>query len=123
MNPALQDRTLAQQLSGAFTFFGTLVGAAFVVAALGFGVSRAWLTPAVARSRLAVRTENAALAAMLDEEIGLQAYLTTRDARFLAAYTRGEVALDRANKILTATAGSVPELAGVMLATPPSSRG
>jgi diguanylate cyclase (GGDEF)-like protein len=117
VNPTLQDRTLARQLSGAFTFFGTLVAAAFVVTALGFGASRAWLTPDLIRSRLAVRTENAAYAAMLDEEIGLRAYLSTHDARLIEPYARAEATLARADKTLTTAAGSVPELAVPMLGT------
>lgn len=117
MNPPLEDRTLARQLSGAFKFFGSLVAAAFIVAALAFGASRTWLTPDLVRSRLAVRSESSANTAMLDEEIALRAYLTTRDVRTLEAYTRGEVALARANKTLATTAGAVPELAVVMLGT------
>jgi diguanylate cyclase (GGDEF)-like protein len=112
-----EDRTLAQQLSGAFKFFGTLVAGAFIVAALAFAASRAWLTPGLVRSRLAVRSESAANAAMLDEEIGLRAYLATRDVRTLEGYARAEVALARANKTLATTAGAVPELAAAMLGT------
>jgi diguanylate cyclase (GGDEF)-like protein len=112
-----QDRTLAQQLSGAFRFFGTLVAAAFVVTALAFGIGRALLSPELARSRLAVRTESAAYAAMLDQETGLRAYLLTHDSRFVEPYISGHAALERANKELTEAVGSVPELAAAMLGT------
>jgi diguanylate cyclase (GGDEF)-like protein len=114
---AAQDRSLARQLSGAFTLFGALVAGAFLVTAVGYGIGWAWLTPEFERSRLAVRAESAAYAAMLDEENGLRAYLLTHDDRFLAPYTAGRVALARANEALTANAGSVSELATAMLDT------
>lgn len=112
-----QDRTLAQQLSGAFVGFGAIVAGAFCMTALAYGVSWAWLTPEYERSRLAVRAELTAYTAMLDEETGLRAYLLTRDVRFIEPYTRGEVELARAYDELSATAGSVPELAVAMVRT------
>lgn len=117
MSPAFQDRTLAQQLSGAFVLFGTIVAAAFLVAALAYALSWEWLTPELERSRLAVRAESAASAAMLDEETGLRAYLFTRDVRLLEPYARGEVALVRANTSLDASVGAVPELAAGIIGT------
>jgi diguanylate cyclase (GGDEF)-like protein len=111
------DRTLAQQLGGAFVLFGALVAAAFFLTAMSYGVSWAWLTPEYEQSRLAVRAENAAFAAMLDQENGLRAYLLTRDTRFLEPYSHGEVGLARVNEALTAYAGSVPELAVAMVGT------
>src|ERR1700730_8498548 len=98
---APQARTLAQRLSGAFMLFGALVAVAFFVTALSYGVGWAWLTPEFERSRLAITTESAAHAAMLDEENGLRAYLLTHDVRFMDPYTRGEIALARANQALT----------------------
>jgi diguanylate cyclase (GGDEF)-like protein len=112
-----QNRTLAQQLSGAFKLFGVLVGAGFFITALAYGVSRAWLTPEFERSRLGVRAQSAAHAAMLDEENGLRAYLLTRDVRYLEPYARGEISLARANEDLTTNVGPVPELAVAMLGT------
>lgn len=112
-----QDRTLAQQLSGAFMLFGALVAVAFFLTALAYGVGRVWLTPEFERSRLAASTESAAYAAMLDEENGLRAYLLTHDVRFMDPYARGEVDLARANQALTGYVGSVPELAAAMLGT------
>jgi diguanylate cyclase (GGDEF)-like protein len=117
MSSVLQDRSLAQQLSRAFTLFGALVAAAFFVTALMYCVDWVWLTPEVERSRLAMRAESAADAAMLDEENGLRAYLFTRDLLFLEPYTRGQLELARANEALTAYAGSVSELAAAMLGT------
>jgi diguanylate cyclase (GGDEF)-like protein len=111
------DRSLAQQLSGAFVLFGTLVATAFLVTAVAYGVSWGWLTPELERSSVAVRAESAAYAAMLDEENGLRAYLLTHDVHFIGPYTRGEVDLARANETLAANASSVSELASAMLAT------
>jgi diguanylate cyclase (GGDEF)-like protein len=113
----LQDRSLAQQLSGAFTLFGALVASAFFVTALTYGIGWAWLAPESERSRLAARAESSAYAAMLDEENGLRTYLLTRDVRFIDPYARGEVSLARANQALTEYAGSVSELAAAMLDT------
>jgi len=117
VKPVLQDRTLAQQLSGAFVVFGAIVVVAFFVTALVYGMIQIWLTPEFDRSRLAERAENTVHEAMLDEETGLRAYLLTRDMRFIEPYTRGEVSLERSNKALTNLVGSVPELAGAMLKT------
>jgi diguanylate cyclase (GGDEF)-like protein len=112
-----QERTLAQRLSGAFVFFGALVAGAFLVTTLAYGLSWAWLTPELERSRLAVRTETAAYAAMLDEENVLRTYLLTHDPRFIGGpYARAEGALARANQTLTASVGSVPQVAAAMLA-------
>jgi diguanylate cyclase (GGDEF)-like protein len=117
VSPASQDRTLAQQLSGAFIFFGTLVASAFLLTALAYGVSRVWLAPELERSRLAAANERIADAAMLDEETGLRAYLMTRDVRFLDAYSRGQVALAKANDALTTSVGVDPQVAMAMVAT------
>jgi diguanylate cyclase (GGDEF)-like protein len=114
--PPLQHRTLAQQLSRAFAVFGAIVAAAFLVTALVYGLCWAWLTPEAERARLAVNGENAANAAMIDEENGLRAYLFTRELRFLEPYTHAVVALDRAHESLAANAGSARELAAPMLA-------
>jgi CHASE3 domain sensor protein len=113
----LPDRTLAQQLSGAFVLFGTLVGAAFFVTALAYGVSWAWLRPELVRSQLAVSAESASHVAMLEQANGLRGYLLTHDNRFLDAYNRGEGDLARANEALTAYIGSVPELATAIVGT------
>jgi hypothetical protein len=64
-----QDRTLANQLSGAFVTFGALVAGAFVLTALAYAVGWAWLTPESEGSRQAEKAESAAYAAMLDEEL------------------------------------------------------
>lgn len=114
--PLPHHQSLVQQLSRAFTVFGALVAAAFVVTAVVYGVGRVWLTPDVERSRLAASAESAASAAMIDEENGLRAYLFTREARFLEPYTRAVLALARAHEALTANAGSAGELAAPMLA-------
>ena len=88
-----------------------------MVTALAFGATRAWLTPELERSRLAVRTESAAYAAMLDEENALRAYLLTHDSRFInGPYAQAEDALARANKTLTASVGEVPQVAAALLA-------
>jgi len=117
VSSALPDRTLAQQLSGAFVLFGTLVAGAFFLTALAYGVSWAWLKPQLVRSQLAVSAESASHVAMLEEANGLRGYLLTHDDRFLAAYTRGEVELARANEALTGYIGSVPELATAIVGT------
>ncbi|HTA88337.1 MAG TPA: diguanylate cyclase [Polyangiaceae bacterium] len=115
MSPTNQDRTLAEQLSGAFVVFGALVAAAFVVTTLTYGIGRAWLSPDLERSRHAEKDESASFAAMLDEENGLRGYLMTHDPRFLEAFARGENRLPPSNSALTADVGSVPELAGAMI--------
>ncbi len=115
MSPTNQDRTLAEQLSGAFVVFGALVAAAFVITTLTYGIGRAWLSPDLERSRHAEKDESASFAAMLDEETGLRGYLMTHDPRFLETFVRGENRLPPANSALTADAGSVPELAGAMI--------
>jgi diguanylate cyclase (GGDEF)-like protein len=112
-----EDRSLAQQLSRAFSLFGALVAAGFFATALAYAFTRASLAPESERSRMAVRAENAAEAAMLDEETGLRGYLYTRDVRFLEAYTRGERVLARAHDALTSNAGSVLELSSAMIRT------
>ena len=113
--PIPQDRTLAQQLSGAFVVLGVLVAVAFLTTALAYCVSWAWLMPDFEQSRLGIRAENAAFAAMLDEENGLRGYLMTRDVRFLEAYARGQDGLVRANEALTTQVGAIPELGVPML--------
>jgi diguanylate cyclase (GGDEF)-like protein len=117
VRPSPQDRSLAQQLSRAFVLFGALVAVAFLLTALAYAATGAWLTPEFERSRLAVRAESAAYAAMIDEENGLRGYMMTRDARFLEAYTDGASRLAGANDALPAYAGSVPEVAASMLGT------
>jgi diguanylate cyclase (GGDEF)-like protein len=112
-----KDRSLAQQLSRAFILFGALVAAAFLLTASTYGAAWGWLTPEVERSRLAVRAESAAYAAMIDEENGLRGYMMTRDPRFLEAYAGGEARLARANNALPEYAGSFPEVAVAMLGT------
>ena len=109
LNPPPQDRTLAQQLSGAFVVFGAIVAGAFFVTALVYGVGQG--------GYVAEKAEGAAYAAMLDEENGLRAYLLTRDVRFIEPYTRGEVVLAQANNALAENVGSVPGLAVAMLRT------
>jgi diguanylate cyclase (GGDEF)-like protein len=111
-----QDRTLAQQLSRAFTLLGRLVAAAFLLTALAYGVTGFWLTPDREQSQVAVKAANAAHTAMLDEEVGLRGYLLTRDARFLQPYADGELALTHANDILTAYVGNVSGVPAVALA-------
>jgi diguanylate cyclase (GGDEF)-like protein len=118
LNALAQKRTLAQQLSRAFLFFAALVAGAFVLTTLAFGVSWSWFAPEVERSRLAVSTESAAFAAMLEEENALRAYLLTRDSVFIRGpFAHGEDALARANQTLSASVGSVPEIAAALLTT------
>ena len=114
--PFSHDWSLAQQLSGAFVLFGSLVAIGFLLTAISYGVSWAWLTPELERARLAVRAEGAAYVAMVDEETGLRGYLMTRDPRFLEAYEHGKAGLARANQTLTVYAGSVADLAVLMVA-------
>jgi diguanylate cyclase (GGDEF)-like protein len=110
-----QNRTLAQQLSGAFVVFGALVGVAFLLTALAYGIGWAWLTPALERSRQAERAEGASHAAMVDEENGLRGYLLTRDTRFLEPYVRGGSKLRQANDFLASGAVSNAELTLAMV--------
>jgi diguanylate cyclase (GGDEF)-like protein len=114
------DRTLARQLSGAFVLFGGLVAAAFLLTALAYGATWAWMTPDREHNQVAMRAENAAHMAMLDQETSLRGYLITRDLRFLEPYNRGEAALAQANEALTdyvGTASGVPEVALAMVRT------
>ena len=115
VEPVAQDRTLAGQLSGAFVVFGALVAVAFCVAVLTYGIGWAWLIPEIERSQAAAKAESSAFAAMLDEENGLRAYLLTREERFIAPYHQAEIELAKANQILAANVGSVPELSGAMI--------
>lgn len=111
------DRTLAQQLSGTFIVFGALVAAGFLIVVVTYVANTAWLTPEAERSRLAVRAASAAYGAMLDQENGLRAYLLTHDKRYIDPYSRGEVALARANENLTAYVGSGSDLVVPMFRT------
>jgi diguanylate cyclase (GGDEF)-like protein len=86
VGPAVQTRSLAEQLSRAFTFFGVLVAGAFALTALAYALSWSWITPELERSRHAGKAESAAFSAMVDEENGLRAYLLTRDTHFLDPY-------------------------------------
>jgi diguanylate cyclase (GGDEF)-like protein len=113
----MNDRSLAQQITGAFKLDGALVAAGFVATALVYGAGWMWLTPEAERGRLAVAAEVAARAAMVDEESGLRAYLLTHEVRFKEPYVRGEAVLARAHEALDATAGSSSELSAPMLAT------
>jgi diguanylate cyclase (GGDEF)-like protein len=115
VSPISQNRTLAQQLSGAFVVFGALVGVAFLLTALAYGIDWAWLTPELERSRQAERAEAASHAAMIDEENGLRGYLLTRDARFLEPYVRGGSKLQQANDALVSDAGSSAEFTLAMV--------
>ena len=117
MSPVNENRTLARQLSGAFVVFGALVGAAFLVTALAYGVGWAWLTPELERSRRAEWAESASHIAMIDQEDGLRGYLMTRDERFLEPYLSGESKIRRANDALVADTGLDPELATAMVGT------
>jgi diguanylate cyclase (GGDEF)-like protein len=109
------DRTLAQQLSRAFTVFGALVAVGFVITGITYVLSKTYFSPEAAHTRLAVRAESAANAAMIDEENGLRGYLMTRDPRFLEAYARGQSGLARANLTLDASTNVDSELAAPML--------
>ena len=112
--PPAQDRTLAQQLGGAFVLFGRLVAAAFLLTALAYAVTGVWLTPDREQSQAALKAAGAAHTAMLDEEVGVRGYLLTHDVAFLEPYLAGKIALARANDILTAYVGNVsraPEIA------------
>jgi diguanylate cyclase (GGDEF)-like protein len=117
MSTAPNDFTLAQQLSGAFTAFGAIVGTGFIATALTYAASGFWLTPEFDRSRLAAKAEAAAHAAMLDQENGLRGYLLTHDVSFLEPYTRARDALARANEALTQNVGSATDLVGSMIGT------
>jgi diguanylate cyclase (GGDEF)-like protein len=117
VRPVNEASTLARQLSGAFVVFGALVGAAFLVTALAYGVSWAWLSPELERSRQAERAESASHAAMIDQENGLRGYLMTRDARFLEPYVRGDYKLRQADDALVVGASSSAELTMAMVST------
>jgi diguanylate cyclase (GGDEF)-like protein len=117
VTPTSQDRTLAQQLSGAFVLFGALVLVAFVLTAVAYGIGWSWVTPELERSRLAARTESDVHAAMLDEENGLRGYLLTRDLRFMEPHVRAKASLTLANEVLSRSIGAVPELAAGLLDT------
>ena len=117
MGPNKHDRTLADQLSGAFVRFGAIAAGGFLLTALAYGIGWAYLTPEVERSREAERAESAAYAAMLDQETGLRGYLITRDPRFREAYAGGERRLPAANSALSELVGAVPSLATAMLGT------
>jgi diguanylate cyclase (GGDEF)-like protein len=110
------DRTLAQQLSGAFVLFARLVAGAFVVTALAYGADWAWMTPDRERTQAAMTIESLAHTAMLDQETALRGYLLTRDERFLEPYVQGEAALTGANDALTAYIGAEAGVPGVALA-------
>jgi diguanylate cyclase (GGDEF)-like protein len=110
-----QDRTLAQQLSRAFSLFGALVAVGFVLTALAYAVSLFWLTPEFDRTRLALAAESNAFAAMVDEENGLRGYLLSHDGSFLEPYLQGKATLAQANQALAANVGS--EFAAAMLGT------
>jgi diguanylate cyclase (GGDEF)-like protein len=112
-----QDRTLAEQLSGAFIVFGTLVAAGFLATALTYVMSWLWLAPDLERSRLAVAAEGAAHSAMLDQENGLRGYLLTRDVNFLEPYTHARAALAEANEALSTYIGSVVALGKPLVRT------
>jgi diguanylate cyclase (GGDEF)-like protein len=112
-----QNRTLAQQLSGAFVLFGIIVAVGFVMTAVAYATTENWLAPEAERSRLAARAESAANAAMIDEENGLRAYLMTREIRFMEPYSNAKIALARANIEVPLYAASIPDLAEAMIAT------
>ena len=117
MSAINQDRTLARQLSGAFVVFGALVGAAFLVTAVAYGIGWAWLTPELEQSRVAERAESASHMAMVDEENGLRGYLITRDPRFLEARVQSDAKLRHANYALIAAAGTSAELTMDLVST------
>jgi diguanylate cyclase (GGDEF)-like protein len=110
-----EDRTLAQRLSTAFALIGGLVAVAFFIVAVGYGVSWAWMSPQFERNLRCMRAENAAYAAMLNEETGLLGYLSTHKVSFLQPSNLGESGLSEANEVLTACAASVSQLAAPML--------
>jgi diguanylate cyclase (GGDEF)-like protein len=103
-----ENSTLAHQLSGAFSVFAAIVGAAGLVTAVLYGISWFWQSPELERSYLALRDEARAHAAMLKQEAGLRGYLLTHDVDFLEPYTEGRAELARANEALVAHVGSVP---------------
>jgi diguanylate cyclase (GGDEF)-like protein len=116
VTPRPRDRTLAQQLSGAFVLFARLVAGASVLTALAYGANWAWVTPDRERAQAAMTTESVAHTAVLDQETALRGYLLTRDERFLEPYVQGEAALARANDALTAYVGAGGGAARVALA-------
>jgi diguanylate cyclase (GGDEF)-like protein len=117
MSRVSQDQTLAHQLSKAFALFGTLVAGGFLATVLAYGISWAWLTPEVNRSRLAAMNESIAYAAMINQESALRGYLLTREVRFLEPSAVEEARLSRANQALTVYLGSDSHLAVAFLRT------
>ncbi len=122
MNPSdspREERTLAQQLGGAFVVFEALVACAFLITAGSYGVGWLWLTPELEHSHQALQSASSAYTAMLDQEDGLRGYMLVRDARFLEAYTRGQDLLARANQALVEHVGSMQsaELSAAMVRT------
>jgi diguanylate cyclase (GGDEF)-like protein len=114
------DRTLAQQLSGAFVLLARLVAGAFVLTALAYWANWAWVTPERERAQAAITTDSAANTAMLNEETALRGYLLTRDGRLLEPYVQGAAALAAANDALTPYVGAgsgAPQLALAMVRT------
>ena len=109
------QRTLAEQLSGAFIVLGALVAGAFLLTASAYGFGSAWLTPELERSRQAEKAEASAYVAMLDEERALRNYLLSRDQRSLQAYAQAEARLQRANHALSLNASAIPGLAVAMV--------
>ncbi len=112
-----QQRTLAEQLSGAFIVLGALVAGAFLLTALAYGVGSTWLTPELERSRQAEKAEASSYAAMLDEEHGLRDFLQTRDQQSLQASTQAATRLRRSNDELSRNVGTMPALALAMVDT------
>jgi len=114
-----ENSTLARQISGAFTVFAVIVAAAGLITSVLYGVSWLWQSPELESSHLAMHDEEAAHAAMLDQEVGLRGYLLTHDARFLEPYVHGRAELARASETLVAHVGSLPsgQLAVLMVKT------
>jgi diguanylate cyclase (GGDEF)-like protein len=112
-----QDRSLAELLRRAFTLFGAIVVGAFATTLLAYALSWGWITPELNRGRVTAKAEQAAYAAMLDEENGIGAYLLTRQPNFLRPYTLARVALLKANDALVASVGSASEFADAIIRT------
>ena len=122
MSTVSKDReksTLARQISSTFVVFAALVCSAGLVTAALYSIGWFWQSPELESSRVAMRDEAAAYAAMLDQENGLRGYLLTRDASFLESIARGRAELTRANGSLVAHVGAMPsgELAVAMVRT------
>jgi diguanylate cyclase (GGDEF)-like protein len=119
MRPRSEDRegTLAHQISSAFTVLAVIVATAGLITCALYGVSLLWLSPELESTQLAMHDEEAAHAAMLDQELGLRGYLLTHDATFLEPFVDGQAELTRANVALASHVGSVPsgELAVFMM--------